>query len=140
MYKKALSFLILSSICMGMFFSAHANTTVKQESCNDVAGYELYKCRVKNICDNPYKPKKIIFNTQETDEQKYLELEEGDENFLEDNKKKYRENMNNLYACALIQAQVNALKNMNDKIPKDTKVADKTDTRINDRIGNLEKR
>ena len=89
-----------------VFQSANAIVT---KSCNDsqLDAYSLYECRIESIC-NQRKPDKMIFNTDK-DEKKYLKLEPWYNNFLWENKQKYRDNMNNLYKCALIQLQTNAI-------------------------------
>jgi hypothetical protein len=107
------------------------------ESCNKSSEYPLYECRVSEICD--HKPDKLIFNTEESDEQKYLELEPLDSTFLSANQEKYRSNMNNLYKCALIQLQINALEQI-AALKKDKEVEAKIDARIDRRIEILEAR
>lgn len=103
-----------------------------------MSGYDLYNCRNEAIC-NEYKPDKFIFNTDGDDAHRYLRLDPSDQNFLSNAQEKYRENMNNLYKCALVDIQINAI-NITLEAEKDPDVASRIDTRLENKIQVLKKR
>lgn len=130
--QKNISLFLITASLLGISNSTFAVT----QTCNDVEWYELYECRVKSVCLT--EPEKRIYDTQK-DEREYLELEPNDSTYLSLNQKKYRENMNGIYKCALIQVQLNALNRL-DNLEKDPDIKNKINTKIQQRSANLEQR
>jgi hypothetical protein len=79
----------------------------------------MYECRVKNICEN-YKTNKVVYNTESF---KKAEKYNADSSVIDDvlfvsNRNElplkkavavYKENMNNIYKCAIINTQLNSM-------------------------------
>lgn len=100
MKKILLSFLLFFSFQASVFWD---------EACDLRDGYERYLCNVKNTCEI-YEPEVRIFNTEKTDKM-YLE----DYN-LSIAKGLYRQNMNDLYRCAILKSQNNAYRIVGQKL------------------------
>lgn len=84
--------------------------TFAEETCELKRWYDLYKCRVENICKKYIEWKKIIFQTEDYEEANNLwnsTLWTADN--IDNAKNLYRENMNNIYKCAILQSQKNSL-------------------------------
>ncbi len=134
--------LLLTTFTLSLLSFHHSSFWVVIDPCSQQSGYELYECRVTNICEQTlwwagfrFKPEKIIYNT-DTRQNKYEELEEKDPNYLNKAKQKYRDNMNNIYKCALIKTQIAALENMKN-IEKHPDIAWKIDKKIAARLQTL---
>jgi hypothetical protein len=104
--------------------------------------YKLYEYRVKKIC-TAYKPKKIIFPT-ESYENKKIEIKilwkKLDHNGLwdgiEEAKNIYRENMNSIYKCAMLNTQIISMNLIKKDLTKNNaslkkKLQKKLDNKIN---------
>lgn len=97
--KKQLHILSKLGLSLSVFFSFYG--IVFWEVCETQEWYELYLCRVETTCDR-YEPDTRVFNTSK-EERIYL----PDDN-LTIAKNTYRENMNDIYTCAILKAQNNA--------------------------------
>jgi len=139
MYNTHMKQTITSSSIALLVLLQFNTVSANANSCNDVTGYELYKCRVEILCgeQSGRKPSNFIYDTS-SEENSYQELEAWDPTFLSLNQQKYRNNMNNLYKCALIQVQINSL-NTVKALEKDSDIASRIDTKINNQIESLVK-
>ena len=132
--------LIISLLNM---FSYKVNSEDINSSFSLKWSYELYKERVKNIC-NEYKPKKLIIAIEENYPRILNEWEEESENTvksydLDDIKDTHRDNMNNIYKCALLNVQRNSyLVIKKDLIKKNPDLAKKLDWKISNNIKKIE--
>lgn len=82
--------------------------------CLDKKSYDLYQCRIKSICNYYIEWTKLLINTKD-----YLKAEEANWLFsdeLDEAKKIYRENMNNIYKCWILQSQKNSLNILKEKL------------------------
>lgn len=107
--KKILCFILISC-----FFSLSSvwNVFSQGDTCGEQSGFNRYNCRIENICEN-YKSEKPAYNTEDYEEADGQTPEfHGQQSFtpaLDNAKALYRENMGNIYKCAIIQAQKNSL-------------------------------
>jgi len=134
--------LLLISITLPLFGFHTSAFWLVTDTCNDASGYALYECRVTHICEQTgwwagpkFKPEKIIYNT-DTKENKYPELEPKNLEYLIQAKQKYRDNMNNIYKCALIKTEIAALTEI-QSISKHPDIAWKVDKKIGARLNTL---
>jgi len=90
--------------------------------CWSESGYEIFECRVENVCEQ-YKSPKPVYNSIEYRipwENVYLQQDTSSPiRDLEAVKDLYRENMGNIYKCAIVQAQINSLENMKNFLSGD---------------------
>jgi len=91
--------------------------------------YKLYEKRVKNVCE-PYKPDKVFFRSVN-----YQEIDKWD--WFEKAKKLYKENMNNIYKCAIIQSQIDGLERVRNILIKNNIALQK---RIEKKLENKKKK
>jgi len=98
--KKQASIFCLSILLFSMCFTQ--TQAEEGDICWDQDAYPLYECRVENICEQ-YKSPKPVYNSA-----------------LETAKALYRENMGNIYKCAIIQTQINSLKNLEKFIKQES--------------------
>lgn len=129
--KKYISIFIILSLFLWVFI-VYANDenessySLKQE-------YQLYKERVKNICD-PYKAKKPLIHLKND----YSELTENDEFDFDQIKKDHRSNMNNIYKCALLNVQKKSLLLIKkDLVKKNPTLAKKVETKIDTKVSRI---
>ncbi len=98
------------------------NSLWASDICGNQTGDALYQCRLKNVCDI-YKPSKPVYNSEEYDSPDNVAPEwhgiKSPTLELDAAKKLYRENMGNIYKCAIIQIQINSLKNLEKFIKKE---------------------
>lgn len=105
--------------------------------------YPLYECRVQNICES-YKSEKPVYASE-----KYIKAEEATQEFQNWNNgspaidaamKTYRENMGNIYKCAMIQSQRNSLNQMKEflKWESSGQLSDALEWQIDQRIARLD--
>lgn len=113
------------------------------EFCGGEESYELYECRVENICSE-YKSPKPTYQVED-----YLS---GEELYLWENtpvtasyeldvaQELYRENMGNIYRCAMIQSQKNSLTFLKEQIKQESsgQLSDTLWGEIDTRINRLE--
>ncbi len=129
--------------------------------CNSSDWYELYECRVKNTC-SPYKPQPIFFQTKEyknydtqTPEYKKAQEEKRKQqtsieniwdtvadfiNFGDDlniAKNIYKNNMNNIYKCAIIWVQEKSLRATKQLLANNSYLKSKIQSKIESQIGKL---
>lgn len=119
------------------------NATFADDTCAGQNGYSLYTCRVENICEQ-YKSEKPVYNSESYSS---ADGSEGEYHGQLDNapaltsaKKLYRENMNNIYKCAMIQSQRNTLSTLTDMISLEAsgQLGDTIWGQITERIHRLE--
>jgi len=136
---------LLISIVLTLFGFQNSAFWAITDNCGNLDWYELYECRVTSICKQTwwgtgfkFKPSNVVYNT-DTQENDYQKLEAKNPSYLTAAKEKYRDNMNNIYKCALIKTQIAALNNIVD--PKKTKmhadIAWKIGKKIAARLQNL---
>ncbi len=87
-----------------------SNISVYNKKCNDKSWFELYECRVINLCNSCNTPEtRKLYETEDYEEAwAYLEKNSSSSNALKafyDTKNIYTENMNSIYKCALIDIQ-----------------------------------
>ena len=121
--KKILYMIAIISI--SIFSTTYSDTSTS--NCQDDQWYELYKCRVKNICEE-YKPDTIFYQTIEYEN--YDIKKSGDtenvtnivpwENDLARAKSDYKNNMNNIYKCSMIWIQEKSLEAIQQLIANNT--------------------
>lgn len=133
-------------IIITVFFSVliSQNTTFwAGEICWSQEWYALYECRVQNICEN-YTSDKPLYASE-----KYIPAEEATQEFQNGNNqspgidaamKTYRENMANIYKCAVVQSQRNSLNQMKEflKWESSWQLSDALEWQIDQRITRLE--
>lgn len=110
--NKKIQYSVISAIIISIVFWYYSLSAEEK----DLSWYDLYLERNKQLCTQ-YKPDKPIFRTDEYPEQKKDAPEDGksyenfgdknaiDWNDLEVAKYQYKESMNNIYKCALLNAQ-----------------------------------
>lgn len=80
--------------------------------CGNNSGYSLYECRTEKICE-VYKSEKPVYSPKEYEDASSLSNPYMNQTNkapgLDAAKKTYRENMGNIYKCALVQTQKNTL-------------------------------
>lgn len=117
-------------------FLSSVTSVFWDQACDLKDGYERYLCNVKNTCE-VYEPTVRIFNTEKT-ERMYLE----DYN-LYIAKTLYRENMNNMYRCAILKSQNNAYRIVEQRLKTaysgnlDSKIAGQRD-RLSQQIDRID--
>lgn len=120
------------------------NTIFAEDSiCGSQVWFDLYECRVTQICDT-YKSEKPVYASQ-----KYARADDATQEFQNWNnqapaidaaKKIYRENMGNIYKCAMIQSQRNSLNQMKEFLKPESsgQLSDALEWQIDQRIARLE--
>lgn len=115
-----------------LFFSFSVTFIFADENCELNEWFDLYKCRVENICEQYMSDKKAIYETED-----YEELTNSSD-WFENAKTLYRDNMNNIYKCAILQAQKNSLNLFKSKLlwiekswELKSRVLNKVDSRLN---------
>lgn len=101
--------------------------------------YKLYEERLKSICE-PYKPEKTIFNTST---EGYVNIEKDKDkvyviwmDYFTNAKKIYKDNMNNIYKCMILNSQIKSMKLVTDDLIKNSpelnkEIKGKIDEKIN---------
>jgi len=122
-------------LCIWLLTSSQTFAETSSLICNSSDWYELYKCRVKNTC-SPYKPQPIFFQTKEypnydTDEDTIW----GNE--LDKAKNDYKNNMNNIYKCALIWVQEKSLNTTKQLLSNNAYLKNKIQNKIESKIRKL---
>lgn len=99
-----------------------------ENNCEVKEWFELYECRVENVCKT-YKTNKVVYNTESF---KKAEKYNDDSSIIDDvlfvTKREelplkkavatYKENMNNIYRCAIINSQLNSMDLVKKKLQK----------------------
>lgn len=104
------------------------------DECETKKWYELYECRSTNICE-PYKTNKVVYNTKKFKEAweyendnssiwDFLIIWESDKKVIKKAIWNYKENMNNIYKCALINTQINSINLVKEELLNLDKVWD----------------
>ena len=138
MYKKiTFSFLFVSIItCIPQSYSA-------DELCWSQNGYELYECRINNIC-NSYTSQKPVYVSEPYSRIEDISWEsqnlQTDTPGLKKVKDLYRKNMSNIYKCGMIQSQRNSLTGLSEFIKQESswQLSDSVGWQIDQRIRRLE--
>jgi len=114
-----------------IFFSINTSFAVK-ESCKDKNWYPLYLCRVKTLCEKYYWDNT---NNNKLDKTKIYK----EKTSLENIKKIYRENQNNIYKCWILKVQEKSLLTISDLLKKDTSwtLKDKIGKKIEQRLKDI---
>jgi len=119
--KKYSYILLLCIYAFSLFSSFRAQA--QWDVCWEQSWYELYNCRVENVCEQ-YKSPKPVYSSE--DYVRGSEAQAGQQDTsspvleLDAAKELYRENMWNIYKCAIVQSQINALENMKNFLSWDT--------------------
>jgi len=120
------------------------NTVFWQEDfCGSQKWFSLYECRVTNVCEK-YKSEKPVYASE-----KYMQASEVGQEFqnwnnqapaIDEAKKIYRENMGNIYKCAMIQSQRNSLTSMKTSLKGESswQLSDALEWQIEKRLDRLE--
>ena len=98
----------------------------ENESCEIESGFTLYECRVENICAN-YESENNVYKTENYEDADSYKTSTDDIQSAEGNiktasdvfkkvKKIYRENMANIYRCAMINAQKKSLQRIKEDL------------------------
>lgn len=115
----------------------------EEDICGSQDGFGIYECRVKNVCEK-YKSPKPVYNSQdyENAESQSPEFQWSQSMTMELDavKKLYRENMGNIYKCAIIQSQINTLENLVEFIAQESsgRLSDNVGGQLSLRINRLE--
>ena len=137
MKKIVTSLILIISQILLYTPNALANLAKEKVECWTKTWYELYKCRVKKICEI-YKPKKIIYEVKKEDNYKKITSSEK----LKKTKEKYRKNMNNIYKCAILKTQKKSLNTLKQKllkpIDKSWEITNKIEWKINLRMQKID--
>lgn len=113
------------------------------DSCETKSWYDLYTCRIQQVCE-VYKPQKPTFKTTPYKEAKTLSSSyigsDTEAPALGEAKKIYRENIGTIYKCVMIQAQKNALDFLKDqlKAEKSGKIDDTIGRQIEQQMNKLD--
>lgn len=119
---------------------------VVESEFNSKDSYELFEARVKNICKKYETEKRKNFKTKLYPEiQKEEDTRPGRETIptntslwhINNAKKIYRENMNSIYKCAMLNIQVKSLEKVREKIENSTQ-KQVIDQKINSKIRKIE--
>ncbi len=116
-------------ILIFIFFVSNTTFAEDCESMTDI--FKKYQCRSQKVCKS-YDDNKKVYNPEKLKEASEYKNAESDGFFISstDNKsiKKavaiYKENMNNTYKCAIIQAQKNSLRKVKQQLLKYDKTWD----------------
>ena len=116
-------------------------------SSDDICGQQtweaLFNCRVQQVCE-PYRSEKPVYNSENFDpistSQAAYHNQFSRSPALDNAKRLYRENMNNIYRCGLIQSQRNALTFLEQQIRQEAswQLADTLWNQISQRLQRLE--
>ena len=90
------------------------------EDCESKASsYEKYDCRIKEICEKKYKDNKVVFDiikfkevwkwASTIDTSETLLVSWRWEKYIKEAVKIYKDNMNSIYNCAIINIQINSI-------------------------------
>jgi len=111
--------------------------------CGSQKWYDLYNCRVENICSN-YTSDKPVYASEDferaEDSAPEFQNEQTNAPALDQAKKTYRENMWNIYKCGMIQSQRNSLNKLAKFIKQESsgQLSDALWGQIEQRINRLE--
>jgi hypothetical protein len=105
------------------------------DNCQTSSWFALYECNVKETCNiEPYKTNKVVFNTESFKKAEDYENDTSiyDVVYISARNEKpilkaiwvYKENMNGIYKCAMINAQMNSIWLMKQKLLSLDKVWD----------------
>lgn len=138
MKKKLYLLAILLAVCISPVWVFWA-----EDTCETQSWYDLYNCRIKQVCE-VYKPQKPTFKTTpytkaETLSSSYIGADTPAPALWEA-KRIYRENIGTIYKCVMVQAQKNALDFLKDqlKAEKSGKIDDTIGRQIEQRINKLD--
>lgn len=116
----------MKKIYVLFLFFCFINISYAYDCENIENSFEKYKCRSENICKN-YDDNKKVYNPEtfkEADFYKEVSISDVllvtsiDQKPIKKAVSIYKENINNVYKCALIQVQKNSLKNIKQKFLK----------------------
>ncbi|MDA9129295.1 hypothetical protein N9J72_02355 [Candidatus Gracilibacteria bacterium] len=128
---------------LGVFFVFSGNIFAAESICGGQEGYELYECRVENICAE-YKSPKPTYQVTDylSGEELYLgeDVQVAPAYELDEAMEIYRENMGNIYKCAMIQGQKNTLTFLGTQLKQESsgQLSDTLGGQIESRINRLE--
>ena len=114
-----------------------------EDFCGTQKWYELYECRVENICQ-AYESEKPVFNSEDFQQAADIgqEFQNGNNQApaLASAKQTYRDNMSNIYKCWIIQSQRNTLNKLSEFIKQESsgQLSDAVWGQIDQRINRLE--
>ena len=110
---------ILIILCIS--YIAHSSSFANDiSSCDTLSWYDLYNCRLEKICQ-PYENGEKVYVTQEFEEAStYLNILDSDANaadiVFEEAKEIYRNNIWNIYSCAMIKTQEHSLELIDEEL------------------------
>lgn len=129
---------IFSFLFLGVF-----SVQAADDICGQSSGKSLYDCRVEYSCET-FKSEKPVYNTEDFEDVSDAVPEYVGQisrsPALDNAKKLYRKNMGNIYKCALIQSQRNALEFLKTQIKQESsgQLFDVLWNQINQRLQRLE--
>jgi len=116
--KENNKYILILLLTLILSYPSYANN---HNDCSDKEWYKLYECRKINICKKEYwednsnkKEIKFIYKTEKYNKKINWY-------WLEDAKKIYRNNQNNIYKCWILKIQQDTLKLIKDKLIKNDK-------------------
>ena len=130
-------------ILLGFFLVLPNWVFAADEICGQQRWEALFNCRVQQVCD-PYKSEKPVYNSENFDpvstSQTPYHNQFSRSPALDNAKRLYRENMNNIYRCWLVQSQRNALTFLERQIRQEAswQLADTLWNQISQRLQRLE--
>ncbi len=108
---------------MSLWCLSYNTTLWADDICGSQSWYALYECRVENICSS-YKSEKPVYTPEDYDEAQWVNPEYQNQQdataALTQAKKIYRENMESIYKCAIIQTQKNTLNMLGDTLNQES--------------------
>lgn len=108
--KKSLSIFLFFTLNL-LYFPQNTFSSW-DDFCGEQTWYELHSCRVENICEQ-YKSEKPTYSTENYESAEgqtpKFHGQQSNAAAFDNAKEIYRENIGNIYKCAMIQAQKNSL-------------------------------
>lgn len=130
-------------LLFSLLFSFWKSVFWADDFCGTQKWFELYECRVENICSE-YESEKPVFNSSDfesaADVQQEFQNGNNQAPALSSAKKIYRDNMSNIYKCGIIQSQRNTLNKLSEFIRQESsgQLSDAVWGQIDQRINRLE--
>lgn len=141
-------FLVIIYILLSLVI-VDAKATPGSGNCGNQTNFELYECRIQNICEE-YKPDKMIYASEdykrasEYDNMSISEIvfisNHGQNKPIELARQNYKESMSNIYKCAIIESQINSLEMVKEKLiveDKTSELSQRLDKNIKEQIEKL---
>lgn len=126
-----------------LFFGSLLSPVFADEYCGSQWWYDLYECRVENVCSE-FKSEKPVYVSEDYESADWAEGEfynqQSSTPAFDTAQRVYRENMGNIYKCGIVQSQRNALETLLDFIKQESswKLSDTIGWQIKQQISRIE--